>query len=210
MSVETSSVDTLVKTLKERPTLSWGVTELLPEQGEWSGEDYLWLTRSTRRLVEYSDGYVEVLPTPTDQHQVILAYLYRALFALVHPLGGIVLFAALRIRLGTRTFREPDLVVLQRSDDPRRGNDFWTGADLVVEIVSPDDPERDLVTKRAEYAEASIPEYWIVYPAQETITVLRLQSHQYIEHGVYRRAETAVSALLDGFGVSVDEVLDAK
>jgi Uma2 family endonuclease len=204
------SIDTVVKKVKEHPMLSWDVTELLPEQGEWSEEAYLWLTRDTRRLVEFVDGVIEVLPMPTDKHQVILAYLYRALFAFVDPLGGIVLFAALRVRLAARKYREPDLVVLQRSDDPRRGSDFWTGADLVVEIVSPDDPKRDLEVKRVEYAEAGIPEYWIVYPAQETITVLHLYDRQYVEHGIYRRGETAVSALLDGFGVSVDEVLDAK
>ena len=34
--------------------------------------------------------------------------------------------------------------------------------------------KRDLVTKREEYAQASIPEYWIVDPALKTITVLQL------------------------------------
>jgi Uma2 family endonuclease len=46
----------------------------------------------------------------------------------------------------------------------RRTFDYWEGADLVVEIVNRDDPARDLETKRAEYAEAGIPEYWIVDP----------------------------------------------
>ena len=58
--------------------------------------------------------------------------------------------------------------------DPRRGNDFWTGADLVVEVVSPDDPSRDTQDKRLDYAEAGIPEYWIVNPLDETVTVLVL------------------------------------
>jgi Uma2 family endonuclease len=49
-------------------------------------------------------------------------------------------------------------------NDPRNQNAFWLGADLVVEIVSPDDVERDIVIKRADYAEAGIPEYWIVNP----------------------------------------------
>jgi Uma2 family endonuclease len=204
------SIDTVVKKVKERPMLSWDVTELLPEQGEWSEEGYLWLTRDVRRLVEYSDGFIEVLPMPTKLHQLILGYLYRAFFAFINSRGGIVVFAALRVRLRARKFREPDLVLLLQADDPRAGDEYWTGADLVAEIVSPDDPKRDLEIKRAEYAEAGIPEYWIVYPAQETITVLQLQDQQYVEHGVYTRGETAVSALLDGFGVSVDEVLDAK
>ena len=37
----------------------------------------------------------------------------------------------------------------------------------MVEVVSEDDPGRDLVTKRLEYAQAGIPEYWIVDPRKQ-------------------------------------------
>lgn len=47
---------------------------------------------------------------------------------------------------------------------------------LVMEVVSggPQDRKRDLVIKRAEYAAAGIPEYWIVDPESRRITVLTL------------------------------------
>jgi Uma2 family endonuclease len=66
------------------------------------------------------------------------------------------------------------------------------------------------VVKRGDYAEAGIPEYWIVYPDAGTITVLRLVGGAYREHGVFQRGDTATSVLLDGFAVDVQEVLDAK
>ena len=87
---------------------------------------------------------------------------------------------------------------------------YWLGADLVVEIVSSDNPERDTREKRADYAEAGIPEYWIVKPEDETIMVLRLEGEQYAEHGVFRRGDTATSALLAGFTLSVNDVFDAR
>jgi Uma2 family endonuclease len=99
--------------------------------------------------------------------------------------------------------------VVRDANDPRRHNQFWRGADLVVEIVSPDDPERDTIVKRADYAEARIPAYWIVNPMDETLTVLTLTGAAYTEHGVFRRGERAHSALFEGVGVSVDEVFDA-
>ena len=71
-------------------------------------------------------------------------------------------------------FREPDLAALRDRSDPRNQDRFWLGADMVVEVVSPDDPNRDLVEKRADYAEAGIPEYWIVDPRFESVTVLTL------------------------------------
>jgi Uma2 family endonuclease len=94
--------------------------------------------------------------------------------------------------------------------DPRRQNRFWLGADLVVEVVSPDKPERDLIDKRGAYAEAQIPEYWIVNPQSETITVLCLEGSAYVEHGVFGRSTSATSVVLEGLSIVVDEVFDAE
>ena len=92
---------------------------------------------------------------------------------------------------------------------PRRQNRYWLGADLVAEVVSPDDPDRDLVEKRTDYAEAGIPEYWIADPRDETLTVLVLRGEAYVEHGRYARGEVAASVLLDGFAAEVSAVFDA-
>jgi len=192
----------------------WEEDELILDlgalQGLWTEEQYLKLTDQTNRLIEFADGYVEVLPMPTRRHQIILAFLYELFVAFIRPRGGKVLFAPLRVQVHPNKYREPDLLLLLDTHDPRNQNAFWLGADLVVEVVGPDDPERDMKTKRADYAEAGIPEYWIVNPMDETITVLKLDSATYTEHGVFRRGESAASALLEGFGVPVDEVFDAS
>ena len=52
--------------------------QILPPQGEWSEEEYLVLTDQRNRLVEFTDGFLEVLPMPTDKHQGILGFLYLA------------------------------------------------------------------------------------------------------------------------------------
>jgi Uma2 family endonuclease len=182
--------------------------EVLPGQGHWSEEEYLWLTDHTNRLVEYTDGYIEVLPMPTTRHQAILRFLFLAFNAIVGPAGGDVFFAPLRLRIRTGKFREPDLMLIKDAKDPRRQNRFWTGADLALEVVSKDKPARDVVDKRHDYAEGGVPEYWIVNPQDETITVLKLDGPAYVEHGVFRRGDTATSVVLAGFGVGVDAVFD--
>jgi Uma2 family endonuclease len=120
-----------------------------------------------------------------------------------------VRYAPLRLRIRDGKFREPDLLLVSDAGDPRRDNDYWRGADLVMEIVSPDDPQRDTQVKRGDYAEARIPEYWIVNPLDETITVLTLAGTEYAEHGVFRRSDRAESALLKGFVTGVADVFDA-
>ena len=182
--------------------------EAVPRQGAWTDEEYLWLTDRSRRLIEFTDGYVQDLPMPTSSHQAMLALLYRLFHAWLGPRGGVVLFSALRLRVREGKFREPDLLVLRDSSDPRYQDRYWLGADLVVEVVSPDRPERDLVDKREDYAEAGIAEYWIVDPRDELITVLALRREGYVEDGVYAPGSVATSPLLDGFGISVGEIFD--
>ena len=184
------------------------VSDILPQQGAWSDDAYLWLTDHTNRLIEFTDGRVQELPMPTFIHQAILLFLYGLFHEHVTRRGGVVMVAPLRIRIRAGKFREPDILLLRDCDDPRGQNRYWTGADLVVEVVSPDDPGRDVVEKRTDYAEAGIPEYWIADPRDETITVLALREGAYVEHGVFRRGDTATSSLVE-VAVDVAAVYDA-
>ena len=192
-----------------REQLAHLLQDVAPRQGHWSQDDYLRLTDCTSRRIEWTDGCIEVLPMPTDEHQSIAAHLYEAFRDFVRHRGGKVLFAPLRLRIREGAFREPDLVLICDARDTRRQNRFWLGADLTVEIVSPDEPKRDLVHKRRDYAEAEIPEYWIVDPRAETVTVLALEGAAYVEHGVFTRGAQADSVLLDGLTVDVSAVFDA-
>ena len=138
---------------------------------------------------------------PSPLHQRIVKYLFRMLEAFVLALNsGEVLFAPLPVRLWSGKYRDPDIVYLRpgRITDPRRQPQ---GADLAIEVVSEDDRERDLVTKRDEYARAGIAEYWIVAPKEHTITVLALDGQTYRVHGDFGRGSVATSVLLPGFSV---------
>ena len=197
--------DSQHNTSARQPT--WDVAHLFPSQGQWSEIDYLAL--NTNHLVELSEGKLEVLTMPTEFHQDIVLFLYEALLLFTRPGRlGKTLVAPLRIRLWEGQFREPDVVFMFAAHRERRGNKYWSGADLVMEVISEDDPDRDLVQKRSEYARAGIPEYWIVDPRDHTILVLTLDETMgtYFEAGRAADGESAKSVLLDGFSVSITEV----
>ena len=187
----------------QEPT--WDIAQLFPAQGHWSEEEYLAL--DTNHLIEFSHGQLEVLPMPTQSHQLLIIALFELLrnFVRAGQLGT-VLLAPMRVQLWPGKFREPDILFMRTENDDRRSDKFWQGADLVMEIVSPNDPERDKVTKRREYAQAAIPEYWIVDPAGASISVLTLQRQEYALHGEFVSGETATSVLLDRFTVEVAAV----
>ena len=149
---------------------------------------------------------MEVLEKPTTAHQRILLFLYKIISRFVDDRDlGEVLVAALRVQVAADVFREPDIVFVSREHRTYVQERFWTGADLVVEIVSEDakSRERDYVTKRADYAAAGIAEYWIVDPVEQRITVPALQGNKYAAVGEFKPGELAASRLLDGLRIDV-------
>lgn len=189
----------------------WEIAFLYPRQGDWTEEEYRALDARGNLLIELSDGCLEFLPMPTVFHQRIVEFLFLALrtFVIAGALGEAKL-APLPIRLWAGKLREPD-VMFFRSERLLDPHGYPSGADLAMEVVSEDskDRKRDLDTKRQEYAAAGIPEYWIVDPQEQTITVLMLDAGVYHEHGVFRPGQKATSVVLGGFEVDVQDVFAA-
>jgi Uma2 family endonuclease len=101
--------------------------------------------------------------------------------------------------------------MLLDATDPRRQDRFCLGADLVVEVVSPNNPECDTVTKVTDRAEAGIPESWNRRSGRrDDHRTDAWRRRTYTAHGVFRRGGAAASRLRDGFRVSVDAVMDGQ
>ena len=83
---------------------------------------------------------------------------------------------------------------------------------LVVEFVSPYERlsdgnyQRDYIDKRKDYERRQIPEYWIVDPATQKVTVLTLKGRKYIQH-VYTAKDKIVSAAFPTLDLTVNDIL---
>jgi Uma2 family endonuclease len=209
MSTVPEKVDTPAGLTYGEPV--WDIARLYPAQGCWSESEYLGL--DTNQRVEFSHGYIEFQPMPTILHERILRFLFQVLNAFAGAQGlGEVFFAGAKVRLWEEKFRVPDIVFIRAEHRSRITEDYCDSADLVMEVVSDSasDRHRDLVEKRAEYAKAGIPEYWIVDPEEGRIIVLTLQGAEYVEHGTFGRGEQATSKLLPRFVVDVTAALAAR
>jgi Uma2 family endonuclease len=186
------------------------IRRLVAGKDYWTEEEFLALDNSIGAwMIELVDGQLEILPMPTPFHQDIVIFLLVALreFVLAHRLGRTYV-APMPVRLFPGTMREPDIAFLKghRIKNKHRPPE---GADLIMEVVSPHGRKRDLKDKKADYAKANVPEYWIVDPKKRTITVLTLSGLAYKEHGVFKAGAEATSKLLKGFKVAVSEVFAA-
>ena len=166
-------------------------------------------------LAEWVDGHLDYLPLPTPLHQTVGSHIYDGMRDHLrgsHP-GSHLRFTGIPVRIPAyggveRRGRFPDLALMLDPGDARIDAAGWSGADLTVEIVSPDNPRRDTEAKRADYAAAGVREYWIVdpRPRARTITVLTLAAGTYAGQPV-GDGGTAESVLLPGFAVDVTACL---
>lgn len=122
---------------------------------------------------ELIHGELFVTPSPSDEHETILARLSAVLVPYVQANGlGLVYYPRAVFRFeGSEV--EPDLMV--RS--PARGiGNAWERAALpilIVEVASPATYRRDRTYKKDFYGDAGIPEYWMVDPERRLVTVSR-------------------------------------
>lgn len=143
--------------------------------------------------LELEDGEIITMPTGSPLHIAIIRFLFTTLENEIkaNHLPFEIFPGGIGVRTGLRTSREPDLCILHREDWDalRKQNPLSAIVErpplLVVEVVSPGNinRDRDYHTKRREYAEMGIPEYWIVDPAEQKVVLCVLvgQSYQLTE-----------------------------
>lgn len=157
-------------------------------------QEFLALPETTDR-VELLDGEVFVSPSPSRRHQRVLLDLVAALhtWSRAHPPTAIGL-APQDVRFGPSRILQPDafVVLAGLADDVSGPIDVVP--DVVIEVLS-GRRSVDRITKRVVYAEASVPEYWVVDPEEARVE---------IHHGLVlaRVEEEAVtSTRLPGFSL---------
>jgi Uma2 family endonuclease len=137
-----------------------GVPDYLLTLEEWDE-----LPEDTYRRAELAEGILQVGPSPTVRHQVMLTGLMVQLVTATVG-SGLTVIPDIDVLIDgafPATVRQPDIsVVRQGGADANLKRLASADVVLAVEIVSPGSGRRDRVTKLSEYAEARIPHYWIV------------------------------------------------
>lgn len=157
-----------------------------------SFEDYMAYDDGTDTLYELFNGELIAVPPESGVNVEIATFLliqFAALFGSSRVRGHGL---ELEVR-GEPRNRYPDLTLIREEHIPllkSRNTIRLTMPPplLVIEVVSPGELQhsRDYIAKRSQYQDLGIPEYWIVDPQTETISVLTLQGDTYIESGTFQ------------------------
>ena len=165
---------------------------------------------------EWNAGRLEEKPVSDYETYLVYEWFTSLLrcFLSINPIASMVaLEMGFRLRLATKTvIRKPDLgVVTKDNPQPLLPLDcsYHGIFDLCIEALSDKERrgiERDQVTKRQEYAQAGVSEYYILHREAQRLAFFRLD-----ERGVYvpmDRADGIVrSVALSGFQFRVQDLI---
>lgn len=152
----------------------------LIRMGGWTRERYL-QEAPDNQIWEFVGGEVIMHSPATAEHQRIVSFLNRLLGGYCETRGwGEVLTGPGALDLLPNVTREPDLFVVAPEDTDRAtGTPLAITPALIIEVTSPSTRRMDLEEKTAEYAQAGVPEYWVVDLTESELVVHRLDEERY-------------------------------
>jgi Uma2 family endonuclease len=75
---------------------------------------------------------------------------------------------------------QPDLIILLHENSSLVGEDAIHGApDILLEVLSPGNPDHDLVRKKELYQKFGVKEYWVINPETKETFGFILEGAQY-------------------------------
>lgn len=168
-------------------------------------DDYTRLPEGVR--AELIQGEILMSPSLKPRHQRIIGNIFVAVRAFVEERDlGRVFISPLDVHLPTGNVVQPDLFVVLKANE-HIVRDWVRGVpDLVVEVLSPENPERDRLVKRDLYAANGVKEYWMADGDVPAIEVLRLSGNRYEPHGYFEAGDTLSSALLPGLMLALEPI----
>lgn len=172
-----------------------------------SAEEYFSLPETETRY-ELIDGVVLISPSSTPLHQQLVACMshWIASHLDLHPTGNV--YVQIDVNLGAGLQRDlvyrPDVVYLRRERADQSRSRIDGPPDLLVEVVSPDSREYDMVTKKHDYERCGVLEYWVIDPYAGAATLYAREGDQFVE--VAPTAAKLASRVLPGFTVPLDRI----
>ncbi|AFK86089.1 Uma2 family endonuclease [Thermoanaerobacterium saccharolyticum] len=173
-------------------------------------EEFLQMDKENEHRLEYFDGEVVYLESPSVEHQRVLLNIAAEFRNYFRGKSCEVFISPLDVWLTnkektTKVKVQPDLIVI--CDKTGLMENAYEGVPaLVIEIISTSNQAHDRIRKYSTYMEFGINEYWMVNPELKTVEVYVLEEDEYKQAAIYKGSDCAASQIFDGLNIHLKEV----
>ena len=166
--------------------------------------------------VELIKGKIfKMSPAPNFDHQVLAGEVYGTLRDFLRKKTCKVFIAPFDVRLPRKSIEDSAIYTVLQPDvcvvcDPAKfDKKGCIGApDIVVEVLSPGNNEKEMKNKFDIYEESGVKEYWIVSPQDKTFLVNILTDGHYVTSRPMVSGDVVTTTVLPGFAMDLKELFD--
>ncbi|HHV97292.1 MAG TPA: type II toxin-antitoxin system Phd/YefM family antitoxin [Clostridiaceae bacterium] len=174
-----------------------------------SYEEFMEIYENSNARMEYINGEIFLLSSPSVFHQAVLGDLYT-IFKEYFKKGKCRVFTApfdvhfRKTDIDVPDVMQPDLLVICdiKNNINEKGKYMGTPT-LTLEIVSPNTKRKDMVLKLNTYMRSGVAEYWIVEPENRRITIYNFINYEIDKNEVYKAGEIAKSIIFERLEIDV-------
>ncbi len=173
----------------------------------WTYDDYYQLEDDKR--YEVIEGELVEMTAPRLIHQIISSNLgYELIRYTRQKKIGRVLDSLLDVVFSEINSFQPDLVFISNEDEQIIDEVKINGTPtLVIEVLSPSNPNHDKVRKFKIYEKFKVKEYWIIDPVGKTIEIFCLDKDKLLSYCLVKDEEKLQSKTFTDLSISCNDLL---
>ncbi|HHV95643.1 MAG TPA: type II toxin-antitoxin system Phd/YefM family antitoxin [Clostridiaceae bacterium] len=177
-----------------------------------SYEEFMEIYEKSDLRMEFINGEIYLLSSPTVVHQEILARLFLVFNEYFKDNKCKVFFAPFDVHFRKKDIEEPDvmqpdlLVACDLEDNINEKGKYMGTPTLVVEILSDSTRSKDMIEKLNTYMLSGVKEYWIVDSKQEQVGIYAFKSCEIDKYKFFEIGDVAQSFIFKGLELNVSKL----
>lgn len=177
-----------------------------------SYEEFMVIYEKSTLRMEFINGEIYLLASPTIAHQEIQGRLYLNFSEYFKGKKCRVFLAPFDVHFHKKDFKEPDvmqpdlLAACDLEGNVTEKGRYMGTPTLVVEILSESTRNKDMIDKLNTYMLSGVKEYWIVDQKQESITIYSFAGCAIDRYKFYEKDAMARSFVFDGLATDPESI----
>jgi prevent-host-death family protein len=174
-----------------------------------SYEEFMEIYEKSTLRMEFINGEIYLLGSPSIGHQEILGRLYLIFTEFFKEKKCRVFLAPFDVHFKKKDLKEPDvmqpdlLVACDLENNVTEKGRYMGTPALVIEILSDSTRSKDMIDKLNTYRLSGVKEYWIIDQKQQNIMVYDFDNYEIDKYKTFEKGAVAQSQVFDGLTVDV-------
>lgn len=177
-----------------------------------SYEEFMEIYEKSTLRMEFINGEIYLLASPSMGHQEILGRLYLIFTEYFKGKKCRVFLAPFDVHFKKKDLKEPDvmqpdvLVACDLENNVTEKGRYMGTPTLVIEILSDSTRSKDMIDKLNTYRLSGVKEYWIIDLKQENILVYSFDNYEIDTYKTFVKGDIAKSFVFSGLSTDVESL----